>query len=150
MPRAAALIVQDGQVALIERHRAGSHYFLFPGGKTEEGETPEEAVMREVREELGLEVAVGPLVAQVTFAGADPDRRVQFYFLAHVRGGRFGTGGGAEMRGQEPAENGTYAAVWGPLTELAALDVRPRAVADLAARSSVEGWPSAPLYVEEA
>ena len=149
MPRAAAVIIQDSQIALIERHRAGLHYFLFPGGKIEEGETPEEAVVREVREELGLIVTVGPQIARVTFGGADLDRREQFYFRVEVTGGEFGAGDGAEMSGQEPAKNGTYAAVWRPLSVLAALDVRPRAVADLVARSESGGWPTAPLRLEE-
>ncbi|MDQ2800870.1 MAG: NUDIX domain-containing protein, partial [Armatimonadota bacterium] len=61
MPRAAAIIIQNECVALIERHRAGLRYFIFPGGGVDAGETLEEAVVREVREELGLIVRVGPL-----------------------------------------------------------------------------------------
>lgn len=149
MPRAAAIIIQNNSVALIERRRAGRHYFLFPGGKVDDGETREEAVIREVREELGLEVTIGPLVAEVTFEDTDADRRQQFYFLASICGGSFGTGDGLEMTGQEPPENGTYAPIWLPLTTLPCCDVRPRAIAEMAAQSLTHEWPTAPIALDD-
>jgi len=57
----AALIRRDGKV-LITQRRPGRHLGLsweFPGGKVEAGETDEEALRRELREELGVEVVVG-------------------------------------------------------------------------------------------
>ncbi|MCQ2467381.1 MAG: (deoxy)nucleoside triphosphate pyrophosphohydrolase [Clostridia bacterium] len=39
----------------------------FPGGKIEEGETPEEAIAREIREELSTEIIVGDLIDTVEF-----------------------------------------------------------------------------------
>jgi 8-oxo-dGTP diphosphatase len=59
----AALVRVDGRVLLTQR-RPGRHLGLsweFPGGKVEEGESDEEAVRRELREELGIEVKVGTL-----------------------------------------------------------------------------------------
>jgi len=53
------VIVQAGRVALIKRVRAGRTYYLFPGGGVEEGETPEQAAIREAHEELGVEVELG-------------------------------------------------------------------------------------------
>lgn len=149
MPRAAIIIIQNDAVALIERHRAGLHYFLFPGGKAEDGETLEQAAVREAREEMGLEVACGKLVAQVRFAGADLDRRDQFYFVATVISGEFGPGDGPEYDGTEPAENGAYAPVWMPLTELGKWDVRPPALAALVVNGVSSGWPEDVVQITE-
>jgi len=57
----AGLIRQNGRVLLTQR-KPGRHLGLaweFPGGKVEAGETDEEALRREMREELGVEVTVG-------------------------------------------------------------------------------------------
>ncbi|WP_243446526.1 8-oxo-dGTP diphosphatase MutT [Sphingosinicella microcystinivorans] len=66
---AAALIDRDGRVLLAERpagkHLAGT--WEFPGGKVETGETPEAALIRELREELGIETEASCL-APATFA----------------------------------------------------------------------------------
>jgi 8-oxo-dGTP pyrophosphatase MutT (NUDIX family) len=56
--RAGIVLIRDGKVALIERHRAGLDYFVFPGGGVDEGESPEQAAIREAMEELGVQVAI--------------------------------------------------------------------------------------------
>ncbi len=54
--RGAAIIVQEGKIALIKRIREDETYYVFPGGGIEEGETPEEATKREIFEELGVHI----------------------------------------------------------------------------------------------
>ncbi len=141
--RSAVLLFQDDKIALIERHRAGIHYFTFPGGHVEEGETPEEAAVREVMEELGLQVILKKLVACLRWEG-DP----QYYFLAEISGGVFGSGGGEEILQPHP-EKGTYKPVWLPVAELLAQPVQPREMAELVVRFVKEGWPEEPLIVNE-
>src|SRR3954466_7813162 len=54
---------------LVRRRPEGSAmagYWEFPGGKCEPGESPAAATLRECREEIGLEVNVGPLRREVT------------------------------------------------------------------------------------
>lgn len=66
---AAALINKDGQVLLAQRPegKAMAGLWEFPGGKIESGETPEQALSRELQEELQVEVAGSDLVP-ITFA----------------------------------------------------------------------------------
>ena len=139
MTRAAVILVVDGQVALIERW-AREHYYLFPGGHPEPGETLEEAAAREALEELGLRVEIGPLLAEVIFRGTP-----QYHFLARVLGGVFGSGQGPEMRGLYPPEHGTFTAVWRPLAGLSCEPVRPHGVAELVEAFPLQGWPERPL-----
>lgn len=66
---ACALVDADGRVLLAQRPEGKSLAGLweFPGGKLEPGETPEDALIRELREELGIEVAEACL-APLAFA----------------------------------------------------------------------------------
>ncbi len=144
MARAAAIILKGGSLALIKRNRAGQIYYIFPGGQIEEGESQIETVAREIKEELGLEVNVGPLVAEVIFKG-----KSQFHYLAEVISGEFGTGQGEEILGLVPTAYGTYAPVWVPVAELLQRDIRPRPVAELVLRSQIDGWPREALLIKE-
>jgi 8-oxo-dGTP diphosphatase len=119
--RGAVVIKQDGQVALIRRVRNDRTYYLFPGGGAEEGETPEQAAVREAFEELGVEVRLERLVALVEFRGSK-----QYFFAAIIEGGVFGTGDGPEFSAPEYADRGSYTPVWMDVTELDQHDVRPR------------------------
>ncbi len=62
---AAALLDGEGRVLVQQRPPGGSLAGLweFPGGKIEAGETPESSLVRELREELGIEVEPGDLLA---------------------------------------------------------------------------------------
>ncbi len=78
---AAAVIERDGRF-LLTRRLAGSHmagYWEFPGGKLEDGESPAEALVRELREELGVGVAAPAPLA--TLRHDYPERTVELHFL---------------------------------------------------------------------
>lgn len=54
--RATAVIINDNKILLIRRVKPGVEYFILPGGGVDENETIEEAMIREVMEELNLKV----------------------------------------------------------------------------------------------
>ncbi len=65
---AAAVIRRNGAVFATQRgYGPWKDWWEFPGGKIEEGETPENALIREIREELDTEIAVGEKLAQVEY-----------------------------------------------------------------------------------
>jgi ADP-ribose pyrophosphatase YjhB (NUDIX family) len=77
-----AVVLIDGGVLLAKRRfepLAGE--WSLPGGALEVGETLEAGVAREVFEETGLEVEVGPVVEVFDRILLDADRRVQFHFV---------------------------------------------------------------------
>ena len=59
----AAIIIQDNQVFATQRgYGEFKGWWEFPGGKIESGECPQEALKREIREELDAEISVGELL----------------------------------------------------------------------------------------
>jgi 8-oxo-dGTP diphosphatase len=71
VPCVGAVIRDEaGRILLIKRgHEPGKGLWSVPGGRIEPGETDEQAVVREVREETGLEVACGPLLGAIERPG---------------------------------------------------------------------------------
>jgi len=108
----AGLLEREGSI-LVDRRRRGTHLeglWEFPGGKIEPGETPEQALVRELREELGVESTVVGIVATIEHAYPDFDLSLALYAV--------------EFRG-EPAALEVAEVRWVPARELAALPMPP-------------------------
>jgi 8-oxo-dGTP diphosphatase len=137
--RAGIVLIQDGKVALIERHRAGLDYFVFPGGGVDEGESPEQAAIREAVEELGIEVAIKQRVAEIQLG----HKSRQVYFLVEYVAGEFGTGAGEEYTDADPndPDEGIYIPIWMPIQQLPQYqNIHPEFVKNLVLKSLTEGW----------
>lgn len=137
--RAGIVLIQDGKVALIERHRAGMDYFVFPGGGVNDGETPEQAAVREAMEELGIEIAIKQKITEIQFG----QKSRQVYFLVEQSGGEFGTGVGEEYTDSDPEdpEEGIYIPIWMPIEKLSEYqNIYPESVAQQVIRSVKDGW----------
>ena len=78
---AAALIRKDHRFFICQRppHKSRGLLWEFPGGKVETGETPEEALQRECREELDVEVLPGRLFMCLTHDYPDLTVRLYLY-----------------------------------------------------------------------
>ncbi len=141
--RAGIILIEENKLALIERHRGGLHYFIFPGGGIDEGESEEQAAIREAKEELGIVVEIIRKAAELTRPSGK-----QFYFLARHVSGKFGTGTGEEYGEYDP-KYGTYLPLWMPLDEVMQKNVLPRELAEFVVRSHQEGWKSEPAVLVE-
>ncbi len=110
---AAGIVSKDGRF-LLQRRPAGGHmagYWEFPGGKLEPGESPADALAREMKEELAVEIdAVRPLwIVRYAY----DDREVELHFLA------------ARIASGEPAALHADAIGWFVPAEMPALPILP-------------------------
>lgn len=104
----AGLIFRSGKLLITQRH-ADAHLgglWEFPGGKREPGETGEQCLIRELREELGVRIEVGTLFETVAHAYPEKIVRLQFYLCRLPQG--------------EPRPLGCAALKWVTHDELAA------------------------------
>jgi mutator protein MutT len=77
-----AVIVQDGRVLLVKRkYEPLADRWSLPGGAVEVGETLEACLIREMVEETGLEVGVGPVIEVFDRITHDDDGRVVYHFV---------------------------------------------------------------------
>jgi mutator protein MutT len=84
---AAALLFRDGKLLITQRHPEAhlGGLWEFPGGKREPGETFENCLVREIKEELGMEIAVGELVSAVTHGYPEKTVHLKFFRCRWVR-----------------------------------------------------------------
>jgi 8-oxo-dGTP diphosphatase len=111
-----AVVWDNGRVLLERRGKPPAQgTWSLPGGLIEIGETAEDAVRREVVEECGIEVTVGPVLGLFEPIHRDQDGRVRYHFvvvdfLARYHSGELRAGDdAAELRWARPAELDLFA-----------------------------------------
>ena len=85
---AAGVFAKDNQV-LVARRAKGQHLagkWEFPGGKIEHGETPEECLCREFKEEFDVTITVGEYVAESIHKYPDKNIRLLAYYVTLISG----------------------------------------------------------------
>lgn len=78
----------EGRILVVRRgpEQSGAGFWEFPGGKVEAGEAPEQALVREIAEELALNIRVLELIGEEDFAYPSKTIRLRVYW-ASVKGG---------------------------------------------------------------
>jgi 8-oxo-dGTP diphosphatase len=122
-----------GRLLVVRRgHAPSTGLWSIPGGRVEADETDVAAVRREVREETGLEVVVGPLLGSVDIDADDGAGTV--YDVADYRCTAVGSGAGLTPVAGDDADD----ARWVGLAELDALELVP------GLRQTLKGWSALP------
>lgn len=129
--RAAALVLHNNSLLVLFRKNT-REYYTFPGGGVDEGESNEQAVIREIKEETSLDVAVERQVYELHYDTGD----IHYYFLCrYISGDPRVQPGTNEYLANERGEN-MYTPQWMPIEEvpnilLYPLEVRDRLVEDI-------------------
>jgi len=77
-----AVIVKGAQVLLVRRANApGRGRWSIPGGRVEIGETLAQAAVREVHEECGVRIAVGPVISACDLIESDDTGRIRYHYI---------------------------------------------------------------------
>ncbi len=106
----AAVIKKENRILICRRARDDDYALKweFPGGKLEKGETPEQCIVREITEELGLDIRVNGILAVTKHNDGEQDVHFTFYEADII-------GGDMKLYVHETA-------VWAPLDTLAGYD----------------------------
>jgi len=106
MRKVAAAVIEDGAKVLVARRKPGGRFgglWEFPGGKVEAGETPQAALVREIKEEMGLTIEVGESLGLFPFRSSENPFGL-LAFRATVRGGEIGLADHDRFRWSRPSE----------------------------------------------
>jgi ADP-ribose pyrophosphatase YjhB (NUDIX family) len=117
--RATAIIIRNGKLLLIHRQKPGRDYYVLPGGGVNLEESFEEACIREVREETGLDVLALRLVSRYITLEKEEN-----YYFTNVTPAE-PVLGGAEAERQSPEDSYTF--LWVEAAQLESLNLLPGA-----------------------
>jgi 8-oxo-dGTP diphosphatase len=127
--RVRAIIINNDKIILIKRVKSEGVYFVFPGGGVEDGENKTEALLREVREELGLDVVIRELVSSLRL-DKDKFEQIEYFYLCDVISGTLGTGDGPEFQNNSSYE-GSHEVLEISIANLKELNLFPLEIRDL-------------------
>jgi 8-oxo-dGTP diphosphatase len=99
----AIVITNDRKVILIHRIRNDREYWVTPGGGLEGDETYVEAVKRELKEEVGIDVDVHDVAFDIS-SKIDGIKSIQKFFWCTYASGKIGSGTGSEIQRSTPSD----------------------------------------------
>lgn len=128
--RASAIIISKRHILLIHRIRTDREYYVFPGGHIKQGESAEEACIREVLEETGLQTAWLEPAFDYAYQG-----RLEHFYFVQTHPGIMTLGGPEALK---RSERNRYLLEWVPLLQVGGYSLQPVAVRDALAKAVTE------------
>lgn len=139
---ARAVVLHEGSVLLMGRRKNGLHYFAFPGGHIKPAESPEAALLRELREETTLNCAVERLLYVVHL---EHRKETHLYYLVRLRGIRVLPELSPESAEYQLNATGmqTFMPQWVKFADLPNVNCLPAPVARMLVKDVAKGLPAA-------
>ena len=103
-------------------------YYVIPGGKIEENEFHEEALRREIKEELGIEIEIKDLCLELD--DRDYNDSFQYFYNCNYKAGELGTGDGPEFTDKENYK-GVFEIVLVDKKEISKLNLVPEKIKEI-------------------
>lgn len=103
-------------------------YYVTPGGKIEENESHEEALRREIKEELGIEIEIKNLCLELD--DRDYNDSFQYFYNCNYKAGELGTGDGPEFTDKENYK-GVFEIVLVDKKEISKLNLVPEKIKEI-------------------
>jgi len=128
--RVRVIIIKNNKVLTIKRTKPDTTFWVFPGGGVEEGETNEKALIRECKEELGVDILVKNLFLEMDSEKPETSGQREYFYLCEIKGGKLGSGDGPEFQ-KDSSYVGKYNIEWIDTCNLKNVDLRPTEVKDL-------------------
>lgn len=120
--RAGLIIIDKDKILLIHRHFQGREYYVFPGGGVEEGESLEEAAIREAKEETNFDVKIDKHLWEIY---NEFDKRPNHFFLVTTFSGNMKLGGPEAARN---SAQDNYVLEWHKISELKNIPLLPEEI----------------------
>lgn len=138
---ARAIIVHQQNILLIERNKFGEIYYTLPGGGIEEGETADEAVVREIWEECSITVADPKLVYI-----EEPEKiyGTQYIFTVDYQDGEVKLRPDSIEAQLNKQGKNLYKPMWVPISKLQGLPFLSEKLKDNILKDLVGGFPGQP------
>lgn len=136
-------MLKDNQVLLMHRFKNGKEYWTFPGGGVEDGETIEEAVLRELKEETSLPTETERLLYIHHYEKSD-----QYYYLCKYISGKPALGDAVEKERMEKRESVIYQPEWVDVEKVTNLLVYPLEIRDWLLEDLKNGFKKEPRTAE--
>ena len=127
--RVRAIIINNGKVLTIKRTKPDQIYWAMPGGGVEAEENNHQALIREIKEELGLVIKVGELLLKVNSTKPETFGQNEYFYACSIVSGIIGSGDGPEFQ-KNSDYIGSFDFEWLGTQDLTDIDLRPKAIKD--------------------